>query len=121
MSEQIKFVNNPHTVYAGMISGYRNMFLSSTVAIGLIRFSETLKNRKFKFGISILGVIVLCLSLYISLLTANDFKHYLNEFDGLLPDHIPVKQWSMHFYTGYVYGLILIILTFGFFMKKILV
>jgi hypothetical protein len=38
-----------------------------------------------------------------------------------LPDHIPVKQWSMHLYTGYVYGLILIILTFGFFMKKILV
>jgi hypothetical protein len=120
MTEQIKFGNNPHTVYAGMISGYRNMFLSSTVAFGLIGFSERFKNPKFKFGISMLGGIVLCLSLYISLLTANDFKYYLDEFEGLFPEHIPVKQWRMHFYTGLVYGVILLILAFGFFMKKIL-
>ncbi len=120
MTEQIKFGNNPHAVYTAMTSGYRNMFLSSTVAMGLIGFSERFKNPKFKFGISVLGGIVLFLSLYISLLTANDFKYYLDEFDGLFPDHIPVKQWRMHFYIGYVYGAILLILAFGFFMKKIL-
>jgi hypothetical protein len=112
------FSNNPQSVYNGMLSGYRNMFLSSTVAIALIGFSEKFKNPKFKFTISIIGGIVLFLSLYISLLIANDFKFYLDTFDKLFPDHIPVEQWRMHFYTGYIYGAILLILGFGFFMKK---
>ena len=118
MSDKPTFSNNPQSVYNGMLSGYRNMFLSSSVAIALIGFSETFKNPKFKFGISLLGGIVLFLSLYISFMVSNDFKYYLDAFESSFPEHIPVDQWRMHFYTGYVYGSILIILALGFFMKK---
>jgi hypothetical protein len=115
----MSFSNNPHTVYNGMLSGYRNMFLSSTVAVALIGFSEKFKNPRFKMLISILGGSVLFLSLYICFLISNDFKYYLDSFKGEFPEHIPTEQWRMHFNVGYVYGAILIILGCGFFVRKI--
>lgn len=120
MSDKPTFSNNPQSVYNGMLSGYRNMFLSSTVAIALIGFSEKFKNPRFKSLISMIGGTVLFLSLYISLMVANDFKYYLDAFESYFPEHIPVEQWRMHFYTGYIYGGILLILGFGFFIKKAL-
>lgn len=120
MGDKHTFSNNPQSVYNGMLSGYRNMFLSSTVAIALIGFSEKFKNPRFKFLISIIGGIVLFLSLYISLMVANDFKFYIDKMESDLPEHIPLEQWKMHFYTGYIYGGILLILGFGFFLKKAL-
>ena len=114
----MSFSNNPHTVYNGMLSGYRNMFLSSTVAVALIGFSEKFKNPRFKMLTSLLGGSVLFLSLYMSIIVSNDFRHYLDSFDGKFPEHIPVEQWKMHFYVGYFYAAILLIMGSGFFIRK---
>ena len=94
------------------------MFLSSTVAVALIGFSEKFKNPRFKMLTSLLGGSVLFLSLYMSIIVSNDFRHYLDSFDGKFPEHIPVEQWKMHFYVGYFYAAILLIMGSGFFIRK---
>lgn len=40
---------NPQSVYNGMISGQRNMFLSSSLAIAIIGFSNSFKNNKIRW------------------------------------------------------------------------
>ena len=37
------FANNPHAVYNGLISGQRNMFLTSSIAVAMVGFSNTFK------------------------------------------------------------------------------
>jgi hypothetical protein len=109
---------NPYTVYNGMVSGYRNMFLSSTVAIGLIGFSQKFKNPRMQFLVSIIGGIIFFLSLFIAYITTSEMKQFLfhNE-DKLLDYNINPELWKNYFYVAYIYGLVLLLLGVGYLIR----
>jgi len=115
----MKYSNNPYAVYNGMISGYRNMFLASTVAIGLIGFSQKFKNPRMKFLVSIIGVILFFLALFIGYLTISDMDNYLQHNEDELPEYINTDLWKKTYYIAYIYGTILILLGSGYFIKII--
>jgi phosphotransferase system glucose/maltose/N-acetylglucosamine-specific IIC component len=113
----MKYTNSPYGVYNGMISGYRNMFLSSTVAIALIGFSQKFKNPRMKFLVSIIGAILFFLALFIAYLTISDMDNYLQHHEDDLPEYIDTDLWKKTYYIGYIYGLILILLGTGYLIR----
>ncbi len=113
----MKYSNNPYAVYNGMIAGYRNMFLSSTVAIALIGFSQEFKNPRMKFLVSIIGVILFFLALFIAYLTISDMDNYLQHNEDDLPEYIDTDLWKKTYYIGYIYGSILILLGSGYLIR----
>ena len=108
---------SPYVVYNGMISGYRNMFLSSTVAIGLIGFSQKFVNPRMQYLVSIIGGIIFFLSLFIAYLTTSDMTHYLYHTEEKLPEYVNAELWKKHFYVGYIYGIVLLLLGIGYLIK----
>lgn len=114
------YSNNPHTVYNGMISGHRNMFLSSSVAIIMIGFSDTFKNKTIQLSIKICGLIILMLAIFIGITATHDFKYYITHTKDILPDYVPLDSWKSWSYVTYIYSGILICLTCLFLFRKII-
>ena len=52
------FSNNPQTAYNGLISGQRNMFLSSSVAVVIIGFSNTFDSPVVQFAVKLMGAFI---------------------------------------------------------------
>ena len=100
----INFSNNPQSVYNGFMSGMRNMFLLSSVAIAMFGF---LKNRNLLFMIS--AAFIFFFAAYIGINVALDFEHYLksNEFPK---SSYRYEQWKKWKYVCYIYAVFLIIL-----------
>lgn len=102
----INFSNNPQSVYNGFMSGMRNMFLLSSVAIAMFGF---LKNHNMLFMIS--AAFIFFFAAYIGINVALDFQHYLksNEFPK---ESYRYEQWKKWSYTCYVYAVFLVLLGF---------
>jgi len=103
----MKFGNNPHAVYSGALSGYRNMFLSSSIAVVIIGFSDKFKNKNISMFVKIVGAIIFMLSITIGILTDYDFRFYLDNFKHELPDYIPVENWYIWSSVVYIYTLLI--------------
>jgi Na+/proline symporter len=114
------FPNNPHTVYNGMISGQRNMFLSSSVAVALIGFSNIFKDENVRLCVKILGTVIFIISICIGLKATDDFLFYLNNNKDEFPSYIPIDSWYSWKYISYIYSALLICVAMLFLMKKIL-
>ena len=114
------FSNNPQAVYNGMLSGQRQMFLSSSVAIAMIGFSHNFKKKHIIWLIKLLGVSVLILSIFIGIKTANDFKFYLNNVNGQLPNYVPLEQWRNWMYINYIYSFFVAIIGMLFFFREVI-
>jgi|TARA_B110000971_G_scaffold188571_1_gene198403 hypothetical protein len=114
------YSNNPHTVYNGYMSGQRNMFLSSSVAIVMIGFSNSFKRDTVKLSIKICGLLIIMLSIFIGLTSTHDFKYYLSHNKEPLPSYIPLTSWKSLEYVTYIYSGILICLAVLFISRKIL-
>tara|TARA_Y100001970_G_scaffold293193_1_gene438417 strand:- start:1452 stop:1802 length:351 start_codon:yes stop_codon:yes gene_type:complete len=107
------------SMYNGMLSGYRNMFVSSSLAIALIGFSDRFTDKPTSHIASILGGIVLCLSIYIGFIITDDVKFYLNYFNDDLPTYISPERWHQHFVAAYVYMSVIALFAIAFFIKKV--
>ena len=105
---QVSFSNNPNTVYNGMMSGQRNMFLSSSIAIVMFGFSNNFKSHILRWSVKLISMGIFLLSCYIGITASNEFMYYLNAYKNKLPKHIPVESWYRWGYVSYVYSIILL-------------
>lgn len=112
-----KFSNNPHTVYNGMISSLRNMFLASSIAIVVIGLSNRFYN--YRNIIKLIAIVIFMLSIYIGIKTVNDFNYYLEREKGSLPTYIPYDSWISWKYVVYIYILLLILLLVIILLKNL--
>jgi len=111
---------NPQSVYNGMISGQRNMFLSSSLAIAIIGFSNSFKNNKIRWVTKLVGASIFLLSILIGIGAAQDFSFYLESVKEDPPENIAFENWHRWPYISYVYSCILVIIASLFFFRKIM-
>lgn len=115
-----KFSNNPQSVYNGMISGQRNMFLTSSVAIAMAGFSKTFKDKSVVIIIKLLSLIILFISMYIGLKSSYDFRYYLDniEMDNL--SYVPINSWYNWSYVSYIYCIMMLAIVILFYSYNII-
>ena len=103
--------NNPQSVYNGMMSGYRNMFLISSIGFAMIGFSGRFDNKNAEFIIKSLGASMLVLSLMVGRFVSYEFKKYMEHYKGRFPEHICYKTWykwtKLYHIYKYILGTIL--------------
>ena len=112
----VNYSNNPNTVYNGMVSSLRNMFLASSIAIVIIGLSNRFYN--YRNIIKIMASILFILSIYIGIKTITDFNYYLERNKDTLPDYVPYDSWRSWKYVVYIYVLILIALLIIIILKN---
>jgi hypothetical protein len=116
------YSNNPHTVYNGLMSSQRNMFLSSSLAIIFIGFSKGFINKDVKGGtklfyifLSILASSILIISIFIGVESSIDYNFYISQNPNLPPD-IPIDKWNRWQIVSHIYCAILIFFLLGFWL-----
>jgi len=110
------YSNNPHTVYNGMASSQRNMFVTATLATALIKFSDTFDDKLVKFNIKIISLIIFMMSIYYAISSSYDFLYYLNKNENL-PDNIPKNNWYKLRYINYIFGLLIFYIAYNYFIQ----
>jgi hypothetical protein len=104
----MNFSNNPHAVYNGALSGQRNMFLTSSIAVAIIGFSNGLKTPLASTIVKILAIAIFLMSISIGVKSLFDFRYYLDEIGDSMPEHIPVDNWYRWTYVNIAYICILV-------------
>ena len=99
------YSNNPQSVYNGMMSGHRNMYLLSSVAIAMIGFVTRYNNILFNLSASFIFII----AAYIGITSTLDFRYYLqhNKIPPNIYRYTSINTWS---YVAYIYATFLILL-----------
>ena len=100
--------NNPHAVYNGALSGQRNMFLTSSIAVAIIGFSKGLRTPLASTIVQILAIAIFVMSISIGVKSLLDFRHYLDEVGNDMPGHIPIDNWYSWTYVNIAYICILV-------------
>lgn len=102
--------NNPHTVYNGMLSAQRNMFLLSSVAVAMLGLSSSRFSDKplFKLIMQVFSVIMIMIAVTIGLKSNHDFTYYITKMEPL-PDHIPIQSWKAWNVIPIVYAIVLLV------------
>lgn len=101
----MQFSNNPASVYNGMISGQRNMFLLSSVAI--IMYGFVTKKVGSPLLLTYLSVLLLIMAAIIGLSASIDFEYYLNHV-GIIPSYYNIVNWRKWKYISYSYSIFLV-------------
>jgi hypothetical protein len=96
------------------------MFLSSSVAVGMIGFSNSFKHNKVQYAIKIGVLCIIMLSIFIGFTTANDFNYYINNVETPLPDYIPLDSWKSWAYITYLYIAFLIVIAILYFARQLI-
>ncbi len=104
----MKYSNNPHTVYNGALSGQRNMFLTTSIAVAIIGFSKGLKTPLARVIVQILAIAIFFMSIAIGFKSMIDFRYYLDNMTGPIPEHIPINNWYNWTYISIAYICILV-------------
>ena len=110
--------NNPYTAYNGMLSSQRNMFVSSSLAVILIGFSQKYKKETFRVAASVVASGIILLSIYIGFKSIYDFEYYLDNIK--VPSYIPIDSWRTWKYVVYIYSFVLISIFSRFLYKSII-
>ena len=109
-----KFANNPQSFINGYISGVRNIFLLTTVGVGMYGFSKSFKNKNSESLMRLFSCTIYIFALL-----------YLNKIENSseknnLPDYIDLKHWRYYEYLTWMYSIflsIIIILALKRFVK----
>lgn len=115
----MNYSNNPHAAYSALISGQRNMFLSSSVAVVMIGFSSKFKSKAVRFTLKGLSSLIFFISIFIGYQAERDFKFYL-EKNPDLPEYVPLDEWKNWLYVSYMYCAILIVVSLVFLFTDII-
>lgn len=117
-------IGNLYSAYNGAVSAQRNMFLSSSIAIIMIGFSDKfkhkLKNDFTVHTVRLIGIFIFLISVYIGFVSNYDFRFYLDSVKDELPDNIPIDSWYRLTYVVYLYSLILVLVAFLYLFRKML-
>ncbi len=103
----MNFSNNPQSVYNGMMSAHRNMFLMSSVAIAMVGFV----NKYNSVMITIASSFIFLVAAYIGINANLDFEHYLENNDFPKHKYRFGTRWHYWKYMGYTYAFFLVLLT----------
>lgn len=114
------FSSSPQSVYNGLISGQRNMFLSSSLAAIMIGFSDKFENKNVIRIVKVMGLLIFALSIAIGYLSNNDFLYYLDRVKDDLPDYIPINTWYYWCYVSYIYTTIILIIGLLYLFRKVI-
>ena len=112
--------NNPYAVYSLFVSEQRNMFLSSSIAIAMIGFSNTIGDKKMKMTLKMLCVIIFILSMWFGISSSRELNYYLDNNDSELPSYIPIHMWKSALNINYIYTTIIFVIAIMFTMNKII-
>ena len=123
-----KFANNPQTFINGYISGVRNIFLLTTVGVGMYGFSKSFKNKQSEAIMRLFSCTIYIFALLYLINTNLLFRKYLNKIENsrdreVLPEYIDLKHWRYYEYLTWIYSVILsiiIILALKRFIKILL-
>ena len=113
---------NSQTVFNGYISIMRNMYLTSSIGLAAMAFSDKFTSHK-----KIVKILSLCIFIYSAFYGFNSTR-YFNQYLELLRkqknlselNQMQLRQWSEWIYLSYMYIVILIMMCFVIFFKKIL-
>ena len=109
----LKLSLNPHTQVNGYISMMRNMFVTSSIAIGIFGFSNNFQ--EFKYFIRIVAVCILVYSCIYGIKAGRDYEEYikfLENYDTIQEPYIyQIPQWRQWIMLTYIYvGILSIII-----------
>jgi hypothetical protein len=115
---------DPQAAYAAMLSGQRNMFMTSALGITMFGFSEKFKHNSIIILINIIGLLIFLLSSFIGIKVTEEFDQLL----GILKKKVKkdqvilinqIKEWGEWRWINYTYIIFLIILFIGLTFVKI--
>jgi hypothetical protein len=121
----MSFQINPQTAYNGMISGQRNMFLSSSIAFVILGFSEKFIHERTHLLVQLFGLGLLLLSIYIGFKSNHDMfmvvdflkkEETIDEEKHFILDQALSWKWVVYAYSRM---LVLLIIIYAF--RKILI
>lgn len=115
-----KILGTPQSVYNGALSGQRNMFLSSSIALVVAAFSDRFESKPAELVVNILAFLIFCLSIFIGYTSRDAFRFYLDTVKDRLPDYVPVKKWYAMDNAVNLYTLLIAILGGLYFTQKIM-
>lgn len=109
------YANNPQTFINGYISGVRNVFLLTTVGIGMYGFSKSFKNKNSETILRLFSTMIYCFAFLYLVNTNMLFRTYLNKIQNSpneekLPEYIDLKYWRNYEYLTWIYSLLLSII-----------
>ena len=89
----MKYIN-PQLAYDGMLAGQRNMFLTSSIGITIIGFSDRIKDKKSKLILEIFGITLFSLSIIIGIKTNRDYDNVLKLYEkNREKSKLNIKEW----------------------------
>lgn len=105
-----------YTVLNSQLSALRNMFLTSSVGIVVIGFSNVFEGM-YADIMRIMGAVVLFYSMVTGIIASYTFWRYVIEnVDKNEPEY---KRWMSWVYMGYIYAVIILIIFAIFSYKKL--
>ena len=119
----VKFTHNPQTFVNGFISGQRNMFLISSISVGIIGFAESFVNKQYNLFVKSVGVIILLFSIVYGFSITQGFSEYVNFIKQTPKVPEPYSSlkfaWQKWIYLSYVYITVIAALGAIVFFRKI--
>ena len=112
---------NIQSAYNGMLSGKRNMFLTSSIGMAMLGFSERFQHKESMNLMKWLGIATLIISVITGLITAYDFNNAIDRYvieQGRNYDYL--ERWESWNWIIYIYSIILITIITIYISRKIL-
>jgi hypothetical protein len=117
--------HSPEVRFGNYVSIMRNMYLTSSVALATIAFSDRFQ-KKYQTLVRIGGTLILLYSALIGFYSARNFNSYLDYLSTQVKDDEHayfiqrISQWRMWVYINYGYVLVAISLAVLYFTIKVL-
>ena len=121
--QPVKFTHNPQTFVNGFISGQRNMFLISSISVGIIGFADTFVNKQYNLIVKSVGILILLFSIVYGFSITQGFSEYVNFIRNTQKVPEPFSSlkftWQKWIYLSYVYITVIVALGTIVFFRKI--
>ena len=121
--EPIKFTHNPQTFVNGFISGQRNMFLISSISVGIMGFADSFVDKRYNLVVKSVAVAVLVFSIVYGYSITDGFGQYVDFVKSTPKVPEPYSSlkftWEKWIYLSYIYIFVISLLGAIVFLRKI--
>lgn len=104
---KLDILANPYQIYGNMLSGQRNMFLTSSIAFSVFALSDTYGAHYHRF-LKMISITMLVYSMIVSFMVTEDYRRYI---DIALDRHEQIESitdWKKWVYISYSYILVML-------------
>lgn len=104
---KLDILANPYQIYGNMLSGQRNMFLTSSIAFSVFALSDTYGADYHRF-LKMVSITMLVYSMIVSFMVTEDYRRYI---DIALYRHEQIESitdWKKWVYISYSYILVML-------------